>query len=211
MNPSHRFFSVLVLLVSATLVCTTGRAEIISDNLAETTSGYQVLNDSAPAGNLSFAQAFNTTANSTITSVTVNLSMTAANSFLEIHDDVSNKPGSLVATVASGIHSLASPTDNNVFSGLSISLTPSTKYWLVLGGSTGFWGYNNVNAGSGAGFLANNTFQTVDDPTWHTTVTTAPYRLRIEAVPEPAGLAIVSGAVMFFAWTFARQRVTRIR
>jgi hypothetical protein len=195
----------IIFLASGVLACSRGQGEIISDNLAESTSGYQVLNDAAPTGNLKFAQAFNTTANSTITSVSVNLSMTAANSSLDIYDDDGNKPGSFVDTVASGVHSLALVTDNNVFSGLSISLAPSTKYWLVISGSTGFWGYNNANGGLGAGYLPNNTFQTVNDPTWHTTVNTAPYRLQIQAVPEPSGLVISAGLVLFAAWAITRR------
>jgi hypothetical protein len=211
MNPSHRFFSVLVLLVSATLVCTAGRAEIISDNLPQARSGFQVLG-TLTGENAELAQAFRTTGNSTITTVTVNLSMTAANSFLRIYDDDANKPGSPVATIATGVNALADPfTQNNVFSSLGIALAVDTKYWLVMGGSTGGWGFNNPNTGSGDGYLPNNTLWKVGNATWSSTVNSEPYRLKIEAVPEPAGLALASGALMFVAWTVARQRGTRIR
>jgi hypothetical protein len=211
MNPSLRCFSVLVLLVSGTLVCTTGRAEIISDNLPQARSGFQVLGTDT-GENAELAQAFTTTANSTITTVTVNLSMSAANSFLRIYDDNADKPGSPVATIATGVHALADPfTQNNVFSSLAIGLAADTKYWLVMGGSTGGWGFNNPNTGTGAGYLPNNALWKVGNATWSSSVTSEPYRLKIEAVPEPAGLAIASGALMFFAWTIARQRVARIR
>jgi hypothetical protein len=182
------------------------RAEIISSNLAQITGGYGVLSAGQQGGTDAFAQAFQTTVSNTVTVVTANVSMTAANSFLAIYDDVDDAPGSLVATIASGTHPLAAPTDNNVFSGLAVALAPDTKYWLVLGGSTGSWGDNNSGLGTGPGYLATNTFLPAGSATWHPPKNTAPFRMSIQAVPEPSSLTLAAVAVGCAAWAGVRRR-----
>jgi hypothetical protein len=200
---AHRF-RLLAIVAPVILSCATGRAEILSSNLSGTTSGYAVVNNSIPRR----AQAFQTTVSNTVTSVSVNLSMNGLDSILAIYNDDSNKPGSLVYTIASGTYPLGFPTDNNVFSGLDVALMPWAKYWVVLSGSSAYWGYNLDSGGDGPGYLPDNTLFT--SGSWAPD-DNEPYRMEIQAVPEPAGLLLASGPLAFAAWAIARRRFIRGR
>jgi hypothetical protein len=199
---AHRF-RLLAIVAPVILSCATGRAEILSSNLSGTTSGYAVINNSIPRR----AQAFQTTVSNTITGVTVNASMIGLDSILAIYNDDSSKPGSLVYTIASGTNPLVVPTDNNVFSGLDVALMPWAKYWVVLSGSSAYWGYNLPDyPGEGPGYLADNAL--FSSGSWAPD-DNEPYRLEIQAVPEPAGLVLASGPLAFAAWSIARRRFAR--
>lgn len=196
------------LVLSLSLVCATGRAGTLASNIDQPLiSGTQSLN----AAVTGLAQAFKTTiTNTTVTSVTVNAGLGSTATTLGIYSTTgsgtSRRPDVQVATVVTG--TVLEP-DTYTFSSLSIDLAPDTEYWLVLAGTAGSWGYNSSSFGSGPGYLSDNTDLALG--TWHPPVSTGPYRLDIQAVPEPAGLALVVVPVGAGAWFITRRRPRRSR
>jgi hypothetical protein len=210
-NPLTSRLLAISLFVSMSMVCATGRGEIIASNLGppEAKNGQSILSLSASTSFVSLAQAFQTTVSTTVSTVSGNFSMNGSNSLLAIYSDSGlGFPGSPVpgGTVASGTYPLDSLNDFavNVFS-VNVPLTSGT-YWVVLSGSSGFWGYNNLETGTGSGYLALNASQTVATSGTWALDPAAPYRLQIQVVPEPSTLALVVAPLAFGSWVVARRR-----
>lgn len=207
-TPLSSRFHVVSLFATISLACATGHAATLSSNIDQPLiSGTQSLNVAITG----LAQAFKTTVtNTTVTSVTVNAGFGSTDTTLDIYtttgSGTSRRPDAKVATVVTGT---VLDTDTYTFSSLSIDLAPDTEYWLVLAGTTGAWGYNSSSFGSGPGYLSDNTDLALG--TWHPPVTTGPYRLDIQAVPEPAGIALVVAPLGVGAWFITRRRAQRSR
>jgi hypothetical protein len=149
------------------------------------------------------AQAFQTTLSNTVTSVSIDAEFGATDTFLGIYNDNAGEPWTFVGLVVSGT---LLPPGVHTFPTM-ISLLPSTTYWLILSGTSGGWVYNSGTTGSGAGYLSTNALNS--SGSW-TVVSSQPYRLEIQAVPEPSDLAIAAaplaiGSLMIFRYRALRR------
>jgi len=120
-------------------------------------------------------------------------------------------PGSIVETLASGWANPSTPDTDNVVSitGLNVSMTPSTTYYVVVrpdAGSTLRWGYTDSE--SGTGFPSEFTFTVNSGGTWSSPDLNDPQRMRVEAVPEPSTWAI--GVLAGLTLAFTRRKLTAI-
>jgi len=179
-------FALALVVVSQSVFAAT-----IFDNRGETTSGSQV----ADAGSVNgwWGQAFSTTAtDAEITEVTLSmLNSNASSTFsVAIYSSVAgatlNEPGSLVQTIYSGTPGTFFPPFT--IDELSVSLTPSTEYFVVVSPTVGSvqWDYTNAVAG-----LNSNSLNQA--ATW-SSFSSAPFQMSVVAVPEPAPVILLAAA-----------------
>lgn len=187
---SVRFFQqclALALVVASPSVF----AATIFDNRGETTSGSQV----ADAGSVNgwWGQAFSTTAtDAEITEVTLEmLNTNAASTFsVAIYSSVAgatlNEPGSIIQTIYSGTPGTFFPPFT--IDELSVSLTPSTDYFVVVSPTVGSvqWDYTNAVTGLNSNSL--------DQAVSWTSSNSAPFQMSVVAVPEPAPVSLLAAA-----------------
>ena len=113
-------------------------------------------------------------------------------------------PGSVVATLASGLANPTTSDTENVVSitGLNVPMVKLTTYYVVVrpdAGSTLRWGYTDSE--SGQGFPSGFTYTVNEGLSWSSPDLNDPQRMMVEAVPEAstwvagafAGLALLGG------------------
>lgn len=194
-------------------------AAIIFDNLTQKDSGH---GQSTVSASYWQAQGFNSGSADLLTSVTLNLyrisSGYSGNYAVWIYDQTgdNHEPGAKQGTVTSGQSISALSEANNsssVFSGLSIELTPSTDYYVVVGGEASAagleWGYALSAAGTGLPSRWSYTITSGSD--WSTPSLLEPQIMQLEAVPEPFQCTILSalGLVCFATVRCFHHRVAR--
>ncbi|WP_157817959.1 choice-of-anchor R domain-containing protein [Candidatus Thiodictyon syntrophicum] len=196
----HRSTRLCLLLLALTLPGLAPAALItLSDNLSET-------NFSAGAfvSSTALAQGFSTTSSAfKITDVALPLyrGVTAVGDFLVSifnNSGAGGTPGAKMADVATVLaSSLGTSSALYDISNLSITLTPSTSYFLVLSGVglTGggvYWSFTNST--SGTGFPSAYSRTNDGGVSWSSNGMSFPQQMRIQAdaaqVPEPATLAL---------------------
>jgi hypothetical protein len=195
----------LIALLGALLTATTARAGIvIANNLNQPFGGYAPLSESSWA-----AQAFFSGSYTALEAVHLNLFGGNNGTFsVQLWDNsgAGGRPGSVVATLASG---LANPTTfdtENVFSitGLNVPMNKMSTYYVVVRpgvGSTLRWGFTSSE--SGQGFPSAFSYTVNYGSPWSAPSFDDPQRMTVEAVPEAstwiagafAGLALIGGAL----------------
>lgn len=191
----------------------------LANNLANTATGGSLFFGSQA----NWGQSFQTTTDTIITSVSVNLyrgaGATGLFSFYIFDYDINtNKPitpGSLldrlvgqvnIATLPEGNHTVATTV---TFNALSISLGfANSPYYLVakanVTNASAFWATTNVTTGTG--FPSYQASSTDDGASWSTASLAAPVQLmRITAVPEPSTYALGMIAAATFGFVSRRR------
>jgi len=207
-------------LVVWTFLLMTATKPVEAIELIETTGNAFVTWFETNAAADRLAQAFATDAsNFVISSVSLNLFAVDGNTRTFNLDVWSNTAGNLpstsVANVVTG-GAFASFSDQNFFqaNGLSVTLQPSTNYWLVLTPANAQqirWGQTDNLTGGFSGFANAVRRSTDSGSNWPDTTNLVQTRTRISAVPEPALLWVASLAVIGMVAGFRqfRARVDR--
>jgi len=195
----------LIALLGALLTASTARAGIvIANNLDQPYGGYAPLSESYWA-----AQAFFSGSYTALEAVHLNLFYGNNGTFsVQLWDNsgAGGKPGSVVATLASGLaNPTTSDTDNVVsITGLNVPINKMSTYYVVVrpgAGSTLRWGYTLSE--SGLGFPSAFSYTVNSGGSWSAPSFDDPQRMMVEAVPEAstwiagafAGLALIGGAL----------------
>ncbi len=189
------------LLTAALSVSPVRAGIVISDNLSQPHAAGITLSSSTWAG-----QAFFSGAYTALEAVHLNLYGGTSGSFsVQLWNDegVGGTPGSLVATLASG---LANPTtldvDNVVsITGLNVPMVKLTTYYIVVRPTSGQvkWGYTSSE--SGQGFPSAFSYTVNAGGSWSAPDYNDPQRMMVEAVPEAstwiagafAGMILLAG------------------
>lgn len=175
------------------------------------------------SSDFTYGNQFETTAGSTLTLTDVIIelgqpSVDGTNSITAyVYSDSGNKPGSVFATIATVPHSSIPSTPGPVTftPGSTITLQPSTEYWIVLSGTSvgandGEWQLGSTDAGTGVSSqqhaeyngstwtdFANNLFtNTIPEMEVDTT----------SATPEPATLGLMGASLAGLAIAGRRRR-----
>jgi hypothetical protein len=196
----------LIALLGALLTASTARAGIvIADNLNQPYGGFAPLSASVWA-----AQAFNSGAYTALEAVHLNLFGGNNNGTFSVqlwdNSGDQGRPGSVVATLASGLPVPRTSNTDNVVSitGLNVPITQLTTYYIVVrpgAGSTLRWG--STSSESGQGFPSAFSHTVNSGGSWSAPSFDDPQRMMVEAVPEAstwiagafAGLALIGGAL----------------
>ena len=129
----------------------------------------------------------------------------------ELHSDNSGLVGSLItsftAPSVAGAQSVRTFVPDN-----PVPLSPSTKYWFVLGSQapgdgTFLWSYAEGNGSVGPGALDNYNYSTDSGGTWSNFGSDNPFYLQVNvtAVPEPGAVLLISVGLAFVAARFRRR------
>jgi hypothetical protein len=156
------------------------------------------------------AQQFHSGSNTSITGVTLLLARAAGTVSgtysVEVWTDSSNKPGSLVGTIATGQDPSGVSTSGPQllsYSSSSVAVSASTNYWIVMDMSNNAsqlqWQYTNA-APTTSGFVGvsgTELLQSADPPTplsWATPggITQGRLMMEVTAVPEPASIGVMA-------------------
>ncbi|MFZ9931777.1 MAG: choice-of-anchor R domain-containing protein [Chthoniobacterales bacterium] len=194
--------ALFALAVSASL----SRAELVLDNIANTTSN--------GLASLWKAQSFITSAGSWwLTQADLWLINSATNVSVSIYDNsVANKPGSLVATLAGPTTITGNGTGAAYsFTSSGIALSGGTRYWLVQtaasGGNLSWRGTTNANSTTGSWSVpAISAASSSDGTSWNSQALTLNFTLYASstapaAVPEPgtwAAALLVGGVALLY-------------
>jgi len=193
----------------------TGRAGIvIANNLDQPFAASALLSQSTWAG-----QAFFSGSYTALEAVHLNLYGGNAGTFsIQLWDanGAGGRPGSVVATLASGLANPTTSDTDNVFSitGLNVPMVKLTTYYVVVRPDTDSnlrWGYTDSE--SGTGFPSEFSYTLNSGGSWSAPDLNNPQRMMIEAVPEAstwvagafAGLALLGG-VARRKWTALKSR-----
>ncbi|MFM7242706.1 MAG: PEP-CTERM sorting domain-containing protein [Planctomycetaceae bacterium] len=198
------------LAASACLLASVARGEVITTNLSDPNpDGGSFVSSAFPQR----AQAFSTTSTGTqISSVKLDVTTSTISQPFSIKlysTGTSGLPASSVSTLFSGTGGdILFGSSPFTISGLSLNLTPSTQYFVVVeaaGSFSGQWNYNLETTGSGGGFLVDNSLAQTSIDNWQGLSTSQPYRMEIVAVPEPPAI-ILSGVGLASAIYAMRRR-----
>lgn len=209
----HAEFSrhaLVLTMLSVALTATSVRAETIFNTLDDTQDGFVNMSS---VNNRWYAQSFTTTATgTTVSSVELDLATVSGSADVQIwiYDTGTNSlPGSAVGTsLYSATQSITSPL---MLDGLSLNLSPLTRYWVYVqrvSGSNLLWGYTDDVAFDNA--------YTTDGGTTYTLLTTAPLRISIntsDSVPEidPAGFGSVAALLTGALGLIERRRLKKAK
>jgi len=208
--------AVLVVLIG-TALCSDARATTVdlANNLTEPVAGYADL-----WGNFWPAQGFTTTATDTVIgSVRIPIrrdaGVTGGSLQLFIYDatGLEGRPGSSV-TGSSAVGSLSfdavpTTTAEVAFTGLHLSLSPSTSYFVVLktpdliGGSLR-WNYTDSTGG--LGFPSPYAGSSDSGATWFTPDFTNPQQMQVTTVPEASTCAMAFAGLACGAYSVGWRR-----
>lgn len=179
-------------------------AAILADNLTESQTNTASMNDS----NWS-AQAFTTTATDyIITSVTAALHKSDVGVVGDVHlyfydaAGTGGRPGSQVGGLVGSVNAsvlTTVPGADYTFSGLNVSLSPNTFYYVVLGGngtSGGAFRWDYTTSTSGTGFPSNYAQSNDTRSSWSAATATNPQQMQVTAVPEPSTTLVGAGLGM---------------
>ncbi|MFM8494280.1 MAG: PEP-CTERM sorting domain-containing protein [Planctomycetia bacterium] len=213
--------AVLVFAIGSA-ACPVARAVPVdlANNLAEASAGYLDL-----FGGLWSAQGFATTAtDSTIGAVTVPMrrdpGVTSGALQLFIYDATGDggRPGSSVTgetAVGSFLFDAVPTTTANVtFTGLNLSLNPSTNYFVVLktpGLVGGSFRWDYTNSTGGLGFPSPFAGSLDSGASWFTPSLTDPQQMQVVAVPEPATAAMTLIGLACGSYALVRRRTAAVR
>jgi len=174
---------------------------VISDNLNQPHSAGATLSATTWAG-----QAFFSGAYTALEAVHLNLYGGTAGEFsvqLWNAEGAGGRPGSVVATVASGLSNPTTLDVNNVVSitGLNVPMVKLTTYYIVVRPTSGIvrWGYTDSQ--SGVGFPSAFSYTVNAGGSWSDPDYNDPQRMMVEAVPEAstwiagafAGMILLAG------------------
>jgi hypothetical protein len=190
----------LVLFFSGFLFFGNVSATTLYDNLSDNTGTPYSISSTAPMGN-SFSTG---TSAFTLNVITVQLELSGSAvglSTFTLWTDSGNAPGSQIVTLGTiDDSSLSGSAANYDFSGLNISLTANTRYW-VEGNSTGNALWDSSGDANGIGtanefFLLSGTVYQNSDGPWHMAVNGT----NSSAVPEPTSIALLIGGLAIFGF-----------
>ncbi|MBP6508323.1 MAG: PEP-CTERM sorting domain-containing protein [Opitutaceae bacterium] len=127
---------------------------------------------------------------------------------VQIRNDLSGGPGSLVGTLTGSTSPTNGPYD---FVNGSMLLDASTTYWVTWGASSGDFGSPQMtgNMGSGDWALGNYTNSYNDGANWYGPSSGYSYQISIQGispVPEPSTYALLFGALIFGFVAWHRRR-----
>lgn len=188
-------------------------AAVLSDNLANPADFERPFSDTSWV-----AQEFATTATAfTVNSITVPLSKAVGatgTAQLSIFSSVGGLPGSSLGLFASTdiATQVTTASTNYTFSGSTVTLAPSTSYYLVLNALPGIsgavrWGgtFDTTGIGFPSAYSQNNF--SGSSGLWTGRALTQPNRMRIEAVPEPGLIPLAACGVAGLLLVARRRRV----
>lgn len=188
------------------------QAVVLADNLANPTAGGLIVGEGIATSSPWQAMKFNTTSASIIRSITTTLRKFSAtdsgDAIFDIYSDNGNQPGSVISASASvqNYSSLQTTFSQLTSSGLSISLSPNTTYWLVgrSSGATTFEWSSTSNATYGLSAPPVRARSADGGSTWITGFSSYT-QLRIEADEVPGPLPAL-GASAAFGWSRRLRR-----
>ncbi len=218
-----RFAATAVLVFAiGSAACPVARAVPVdlANNLAEASAGYLDL-----FGGLWPAQGFATTAiDATISAVTVPMrrdpGVTSGASQLFIYDagGEGGRPGSSItgetAVGSLPLNVVPTTTSNVTFTGLNLSLSPSTSYFVVLktpGLVGGSFRWDYTSSTGGLGFPSPFASSLDSGASWFTPSLTDPQQMQFVAVPEPATYALAFVALACGGYAVVRRRTAAVR
>lgn len=203
----------ILSIVAVSLVSPAACAlEVLADNLAASTFGFQVSNNDTW-----LAQEFVTVSDNTeITQITLPLiradTITAGNYVLAIYGNSgSNTPGSLVQSLTRTYDTIGTTVSDLNFD-VNWTIPTTGSYFLVLHGSglvggNIFWKYTNQNGSSApffVGFPSNYTVSVDTGATWGTPTLETPQVMRI-VVPEPSSYVLAVMGAITLGLTYRRR------
>ncbi len=206
MNPVSRRF-LIAALVAAPAGVSPAVAQVV---LFDTINAASASSHSLPAVGYWVAGSFSTDASSTSivdVQVVAKKGTNPTGTFsVSLWSDSSLKPGIKLYDVGSKVDSsLSAALSTQDFSGLSLAVNPSTRYWIVLSDSVANGsevGYINAAPISGETLASTTTSGAI----WNVWVYNG--QMSVTAVPEPATeAAVVAGALVSFgAYRLLRKR-----
>ena len=213
-----RFARVLVLSALTCLVGGVARAGTVFSTLSGTYASN--LPVGATGADWTYgAQQFNSGANTSISSVALNLTNVGGNTGtfdVEIWTSATGSPGAFVGSIATNQSqgSITGAFQNYLYSG-AVSVSQNTDYWVVFNASNMsgqvLWAYTNDDPSQNPGFVGVNgtsLLQSTDSPlSWATPsgITAGRLKMEVVAVPEPPAL-VLSGVGFASAVYFLRRR-----
>ena len=183
------------------LATTAARADFsISNNLTSASGGAE-----SASGSTQLAAGFGSSTGGRLAGVTLLLGSSVAGTVeVDIYsDDGLNEPGSLLGRLTQ-VGTVAASPSAVTFTASSMTLAPSTNYWVVLKALTGTfdWSYTASTSGGGTGAGYQGTWGESDDSgsTWFT-YQSYPTQMNVilagsSAVPEPSALALLGTSMV---------------
>ncbi|MEJ5236891.1 MAG: choice-of-anchor R domain-containing protein [Limisphaera sp.] len=119
------------------------------------------------------------------------------------------RPGSVVATLATGLPNPSSTDLNNIVSilGLNVSMSPNTTYYVAVQPNSGAFRWGYTSSENGVGLPSGWSYSQDAGTTWTAPDQEDPQRMMIEAVPEPSTWMAGSVALIaFLSMAIQRRR-----
>lgn len=194
-------FPAVRVLLGAALVATffsgSSQAVIVTSNLSGALGGANGVSSDPGWVAQKF---FNGPTSETLLSIDAKISK-GGNASMWIFSDSAGLPGSMLGSFDINPPANSYVVGNNFpYTGPTITLAPSTPYWIVAGAPTGtanyVWGYTG-SASTGPGSIPQNwAFTGIQNGPW-TPQTGFAYFLQVNVVPEPASMSLLAfGAAM---------------
>ena len=159
---------------------------------------------------LTVAQSFLTTESAVITSVSLDLANPSGTGTLTVSlwDSASSVPNSQIAVLGTiPDASISGAYETKTLSGLHVSLTPNTLYYVVASNSSGavLWGSDGSVLPGSIGFAL------YSGGSWSGPLTSSTAALTVSSVPEPQAFVGVAGLglLAFAAWRHGWRTVRR--
>lgn len=200
---SKAVFGSLLAAVSFLYSMTLGSAAVIFNNLNEALVSDDQVNSSAFS-----AQQFSVQDSGVyLSSIQLNLGAVggSGNLILSLYDNDGSVPGSLLHSLVTTAVSGLTVNGVNAFTPSQYTLQAGT-YWIVASCSDSAqvnWTFTDSSSGTGSGFSMNSAI--FSDSSWNA-YSDQPYRMQLEAVPEPAPILAGTLLMVSCGFHFVNQR-----